>query len=226
MLNYGVLRAEIDLLGLINMRDDYDAALMLDSILCSLNNVKRLSDILREFYVNTCLVLMPGRGLEKVDRYLLDSYDVVVVCDSAVDYLSNRELVYSLRDRSILVTDLDSDWNSLQKFCRTVRPIIVVHAHGDNVNKLSLIKLLNYSYICGTCQVPVNLRFVEYSDGFTDGDRALILASKICRRVDVLGYDIETTCSIKGLSSVKRVKLSILSYYIHMLRISKISFIY
>jgi len=226
VLNYGTLKAEIDLLGLINMRDDYNAALVLDHILSSLHNVKRFSEILRELYYNTCLVIMPGRGLERLDKYMLDSYDAFVICDSAVDYLSDKDYTYLLTGRAVLITDLDSDWKSLFRFCKTVKPILIVHAHGDNIDRLHSIKVLNYEYICGTSQVPVELRYVEYCDGFTDGDRALILASEISRRVDVLGYDSSITYSLKGFNYVKRVKLNILSYYIHMLRLSKSSFIY
>ncbi|NPA22877.1 MAG: hypothetical protein GXO23_01075 [Crenarchaeota archaeon] len=220
MINYGVVKAEIELLGLINMRDDYYAALTLDYTLSKLGNVKRLSNLVSELDSNSCIVLMPGRGLERIDRIPLDFYDLVVVCDSAVDYLYSRYgVLRRLRDLTVLmVTDLDSEPSALAGFCREVRPIVIVHAHGDNIEKLWHISSLEYSKICGTCQVEGQFRYVEYCQGFTDGDRALVIASHVSRHVDVLGLDIEGSLSYKGINSVKRVKLDILRYYIDSLR--------
>ncbi|NPB00391.1 MAG: hypothetical protein GXO10_03355 [Crenarchaeota archaeon] len=226
MISYGVLKAEIDLLGLVNMRDDYNAALTLEDVLSNLRDVKRLSEILRDLCSNSCIVLMPGRGIERLDKYVLQSHDIVIVCDSAVDYLSRSDILSELRDRTILVTDLDAEWDSLMKFCRAVRPIVIVHAHGDNMGRIPWIRYLEYSYICGTCQVPLDLRLVEYVEGFTDGDRALILASKISRKIEIIGLDYSSTYSSKGISTIKRVKFNILSYYVDTLRSSTMIFIY
>ncbi len=218
MINYGYTRASIELLGLINTRDDYYSALCLDNILHNMRNVERLSSLLSELAFNNSTVLMPGRGIERVDKYLLDSYDIIIVCDSATDYLSNSDVLHDLEDRTILVTDLDSRVDSLIGFCKATRPIVIVHAHGDNVERLYIIRELDYLKICGTCQVYGEFNYVEYCDGFSDGDRALLIASRISRRVSVHGLDLESTLSHKGIDISKRIKLGILMEYVYQLR--------
>ena len=49
----------------------------------------------------------------------------------------------------IIVTDLDGDENVLKKIGRT-KTIFVVHAHGDNIDKLELMK--NFKNCLGTTQ--------------------------------------------------------------------------
>ena len=70
----------------------------------------------------------------------------------------------------IVVTDLDGDIISLKKAGGT-NTIMVVHAHGDNSDKIHLIK--NFKNCIGTTQTkPIGK--VNNFGGFTDGDLSLI----------------------------------------------------
>ena len=67
----------------------------------------------------------------------------------------------------IVVTDLDGDIISLKKTGRT-NTIMVVHAHGDNSEKIHFVK--NFKNCIGTTQTKPMGRVRNFG-GFTDGDR-------------------------------------------------------
>ena len=72
----------------------------------------------------------------------------------------------------IVVTDLDGDIKSLKKAGRT-NTIMVVHAHGDNSERINLVKY--FKNCIGTTQTkPIGK--VNNFGGFTDGDRCVFLA--------------------------------------------------
>jgi len=89
----------------------------------------------------------------------------------------------------IVVTDLDGDIKSLKKAGRT-NTIMVVHAHGDNSEKLSFAK--NFKNCIGTTQTkPVGK--VHNFGGFTDGDRCVFLANHFkAKKIILLGMDFGT----------------------------------
>ncbi|MFN4337139.1 MAG: 6-hydroxymethylpterin diphosphokinase MptE-like protein [Candidatus Nitrosocaldus sp.] len=88
----------------------------------------------------------------------------------------------------IVVTDLDGDHGYL--LCSdTIGSIMVVHAHGDNINLLKFMvpRLRN---IIGTTQVRP-LHNVYNFGGFTDGDRAVFIADAFnARSITLAGMDL------------------------------------
>ncbi len=227
-----VLYAENMLRGFINTKDDYYAAKVLDEILMNMTNVKDVRELVQElsYRCSRVIVVMPGQGIEKVQSISIEGADCVVIVDSSVDYIVSVGLVDRFRDLEnvILVTDLDADIQSLSAFCENIRPILIVHAHGDNVTRLEIIKKLNYCEVCGTCQVDYDcFRFVRPCPGFTDGDRALYIASLISSRIDIVGFSKDTTYSLKGLTHVKKIKLEIFEHFLNELRVDRLCmFIY
>ena len=89
----------------------------------------------------------------------------------------------------IIVTDLDGDIISLKKAGRT-NTIMVVHAHGDNSEKIHFVK--NFKNCIGTTQTkPVGK--VHNFGGFTDGDRCVFLANHFkAKKIILLGMDFGT----------------------------------
>ena len=89
----------------------------------------------------------------------------------------------------IVVTDLDGDVISLKKAGRT-DTIMVVHAHGDNSEKMHLVK--HFKNCIGTTQTkPVGK--VHNFGGFTDGDRCVFLANHFkAKKIILLGMDFGT----------------------------------
>jgi len=89
----------------------------------------------------------------------------------------------------IIVTDLDGDIKSLKKAGRT-NTMMVVHAHGDNVEKIHLVK--DFKNCIGTTQTK-SVGKVHNFGGFTDGDRCVFLASHFkAKKIILLGMDFGT----------------------------------
>ena len=89
----------------------------------------------------------------------------------------------------IIVTDLDGDIISLKKAGRT-NTIMVVHAHGDNSEKIHFVK--NFKNCIGTTQTKP-LGKIHNFGGFTDGDRCVFLANHFkAKKIILLGMDFGT----------------------------------
>ena len=89
----------------------------------------------------------------------------------------------------IVVTDLDGDITSLKK-AGSKNTIMVVHAHGDNSEKLHLLKY--FKNCVGTTQTkPIGK--IHNFGGFTDGDRCVFLANHFqAKKIILLGMDFGT----------------------------------
>jgi len=86
----------------------------------------------------------------------------------------------------IVVTDLDGDEDAIKKISKT-KSIFVVHAHGDNIEKLQMVKKIKNCI--GTTQTnPFNK--IQNFGGFTDGDRGVFLASHFdAKKIILFGMD-------------------------------------
>ena len=100
----------------------------------------------------------------------------------------------------IVVTDLDGDITSLKKVGRT-NTIMVVHAHGDNSEKIHLAKY--FKNCVGTTQAkPIGK--VNNFGGFTDGDRCVFLADYFrAKKIILLGMDFGTRIGMYSKSKVE-----------------------
>jgi hypothetical protein len=107
-----------------------------------------------------------------------------IVADGATRAIIENDL-----KPDIVVTDLDGDIKSLKKAGRT-NTVMVVHAHGDNSEKIHLVK--NFKNCVGTTQTkPIGK--VHNFGGFTDGDRCVFLASNFkAKKIILLGMDFGT----------------------------------
>jgi len=107
-----------------------------------------------------------------------------IVADGATKAIIENNL-----KSDIVVTDLDGDIKSLKKVGRT-NTIMIVHAHGDNAEKIHLVK--NFKNCIGTTQTkPVGK--VHNFGGFTDGDRCVFLANHFkAKKIILLGMDFGT----------------------------------
>ena len=104
----------------------------------------------------------------------------------------------------IVVTDLDGDIKSLKKAGRT-NTIMIVHAHGDNSEKLSFAK--NFKNCIGTTQTKPIGKTHNFG-GFTDGDRCVFLANHFkAKKIILLGMDFGT--KIGKYSKIKVVNRTI-----------------
>lgn len=104
----------------------------------------------------------------------------IIAADSAVRLLVENDIL-----PDIVVTDLDGDRESLLRASQS--SIMVVHAHGDNMGKIPMAEC--FSMCVGTTQSKPSGRISNFG-GFTDGDRAVFLASHFgAKRIVMLGMD-------------------------------------
>ncbi|MEM0140687.1 MAG: hypothetical protein QXN66_01435 [Thermoplasmatales archaeon] len=121
-------------------------------------------------HLNAATVIGPVDPPGDVDGF-------VIVADSALNYYSGN--------CSMVVTDLDGPVEKIVegKFIK------VVHAHGDNIDKLAQFVPRMKGLVLGTTQsVPVGA--IRNIGGFTDGDRSVIMALLMgAKEVNVFGFD-------------------------------------
>ena len=127
-------------------------------------------------------VIGAGPSLSKSLSYIKRCKNVTkIVADGAVQALLEKNIM-----PDILVPDLDGDLKSIKKIGKTKIPIIV-HAHGDNFDRLEMVK--NFSNVNGTTQTN---RFgkIENFGGFTDGDRCVFLGEFFgAKKIVLIGMD-------------------------------------
>jgi len=123
-----------------------------------------------------------GPSLEVALREFDFSDGTLIAADGATSALLDAGIV-----PHIIVTDLDGRVPDL-KLSNDRGSFMVVHAHGDNIDKLTTYVPL-FSRILGTCQTEP-LDIVYNFGGFTDGDRAAFLAEELgAREIILVGFD-------------------------------------
>ena len=132
-------------------------------------------------------VLVCGAGpslenhLKQAKRDGIDNY-TIVAADGACSALLENKLTCDM-----IVTDLDGDLNHIKE-CQKNGAIVVVHAHGDNIDIIKKY-VPNMLPVLGSTQVePTDCVFLW--GGFTDGDRAAHLVAEYSpKRVKLAGMD-------------------------------------
>lgn len=139
-------------------------------------------------------------GAKNLTPLNLEKDSVVVVADSGIENLTNIV-------PDIIVTDLDGEIERI-KLSVKAGSIPVVHAHGDNINKIQQEKNIFEGFFFPTgqsCQIPKKNNLF----GFTDGDRAVILADRLqASSIELLCFDFENPTN-KGNREMKKKKLEI-----------------
>lgn len=160
-------------------KQDTESAIILDSILRKTVSIKKINEQIKG---KTVFVIGAGPSLSLAIPVLKNFKKVIkIVADSAV-----KPLVENGIKPDIVVTDLDGDEDSLVKVGKT-DSIFVVHAHGDNIAKLYLVE--NFKNCIGTTQSKP-FKNIQNFGGFTDGDRAVFLASHFdAKKIILFGMD-------------------------------------
>ncbi|MBY9002725.1 MAG: DUF115 domain-containing protein [Candidatus Lokiarchaeota archaeon] len=120
------------------------------------------------------------KGITFFDR------NINLAADGASRYLKNKQIpidgVFSDLDG---ITENEFDYPSF----------MIVHAHGDNINKLRLFraKIIKFNNLIGTTQVKPNNLLLN-PGGFTDGDRILFFLRSLLsptQKLFLIGMDFE-----------------------------------
>ncbi|MCH4815299.1 6-hydroxymethylpterin diphosphokinase MptE-like protein [Saccharolobus shibatae] len=154
-------------------RDDYISASILNYLVNKEYDESELRDIIKGREI---AVVGASPQLDKINKI---EEDVIIAADGATNYLINIGVI-----PDIVVTDLDG----LQTFHKN--PIYVVLAHGDNISLLPKVKEMDK--VIPNSQVMPFGRLKLYG-GFTDGDRAVVLAKYMgARKIRLYAMDFES----------------------------------
>lgn len=121
---------------------------------------------------------------------------VVIAADGATSVLMNNGIT-----PDIIVTDLDGNMDDEVK-ANERGAIMVVHAHGDNMDALGE-ELPRLKRVIGTTQANPISNVYNFG-GFTDGDRCVFLAKEMgAKSIVLIGFDFED----KNVTPLKKKKL-------------------
>jgi len=163
-------------------KKDIQSCKLLDSLLPKKTRIAEIKDLIEKKPV---FVVGAGPSLPS-SISILKKYKKItkIVADGATKAIIENGL-----KPDIVVTDLDGDIKSLKKAGRT-NTIMVVHAHGDNSEKIHFVK--NFKNCIGTTQTKP-LGKIHNFGGFTDGDRCVFLANHFkAKKIILLGMDFGT----------------------------------
>lgn len=160
-------------------KKDKESAILLNSILKKSDASKKITGLIRG---KTVFVIGSGPSLPLAIPKLKKYKTIVkVAADSSVKPLVENGII-----PDIVVTDLDGDESTLEKIGKT-NSVFVVHAHGDNMEKLDLVR--KFKNCIGTTQ-STSFGKIENFGGFTDGDRCVFMANHFqAKKVILFGMD-------------------------------------
>ena len=92
----------------------------------------------------------------------------------------------------IIVTDLDGDVFD-QIIANSNGSVIIIHAHGDNIAEIKKYVPKFKKNIIGSTQInPSQYENIHNFGGFTDGDRAVFIASHFkAKKIHLIGFDFD-----------------------------------
>ena len=160
-------------------KKDNESAIILNSILKNSNINKKIINLVKG---KTVFVIGSGPSLSTAIPKLKNFKKAVkIAADSSVKPLVENGIM-----PDIVVTDLDGDSDSLRKIAQT-ESIFVIHAHGDNIEKLEFTK--EFKNCIGTTQSKSFGKLQNFG-GFTDGDRGVFLADHFkAKKIILFGMD-------------------------------------
>ncbi|RZN63931.1 MAG: DUF115 domain-containing protein [Candidatus Methanoliparum thermophilum] len=108
----------------------------------------------------------------------------IIAADGATSLLLNIDL-----SPDIIVTDLDGNIDDIL-MAEERGSLIVIHAHGDNIDKIKKY-VPKFKNVIGTTQSSPFDNIYNFG-GFTDGDRCVFLAKHFgAREIILAGFDFE-----------------------------------
>ncbi len=201
---------------------DVEAAKILSSFFKEKPDVKILEKMIKGKEV---FIFGAGPSLKRHVKILknIKKCQPIIVADGACKAFLEEGII-----PDIIVSDLDGDIESLIE-CNKKGAIVVLHAHGDNIDKIKKYfhKLKN---VIPTTQIPEYKKYKLYNFyGFTDGDRCCYLAYYFKAKKLILGgMDFgeyvtkysrpEIKGEIEKADNIKAKKLRYAEYLINLLK--------
>ena len=173
-------------------KKDKESALILDSILKKTDTIEKIRKLIQG---KTVFVIGSGPSLSiAIPKLKKLKKSIKIAADSSLKPLIDNGII-----PDIIVTDLDGNEDAIKKISKT-KSIFVIHAHGDNIEKLQMVKKMKNCI--GTTQTkPFNK--IQNFGGFTDGDRGVFLANHFdAKKIILFGMDFGN--QIGKFSNTKR----------------------
>jgi len=166
-----------------NREEDERSALILSQLLedKELMSLEDLTDIMKD---NDVYVFGCSPDLEKeIENKTFDG--TLIAANGATSSLLNKNII-----PDIIVTDLDGKIDD-QIYASEKGAIIVIHAHGDNIDAVKNWVPRFDGKIVGTTQSKPFGKIHNFG-GFTDGDRCVFLADEFkAKNIYLIGFDFE-----------------------------------
>jgi len=159
-------------------KKDIESAVILNSIIKNSNINEKIINLIKD---KTVFVIGSGPSLSTAIPVLKNFKKTIkIAADSSVKLLVENEII-----PDIVITDLDGDESTLKKIGK--KSIFIVHAHGDNIEKLEFVK--KFTKCIGTTQSNPFEKIQNFG-GFTDGDRGVFLANHFdAKKIILFGMD-------------------------------------
>lgn len=182
-----------------NKKRDLKSAKLLNSILKNKFSLNKLHNLI---FNQDIFVIGAGPTLiSSIPTLKKYSSTTKIVADGAVKALIENKII-----PDILVSDLDGDENSLKKIGKS-NTIMVIHAHGDNINRLELVS--NFKNCIGTTETRPFGKIHNFG-GFTDGDRCVFLARHFkAKRIILFGMDFGNKIGKYSKTKIQSKKIKI-----------------
>lgn len=125
-------------------------------------------------------------SIEKYKKYFIN--ETKISADGATSALLKQKIL-----PDIIVSDLDGDIDD-QIYANKKGSLIIIHAHGDNFEKISEYVPKFKNNIIGTIQIdPSKYKNIFNFGGFTDGDRAIFIANHFnAGEIRLYGFDFNS----------------------------------
>ena len=159
-------------------KKDKESAVILNSIIKKSNINEKIISLVKD---KTVFVIGSGPSLSTAIPILKNFKKTIkIAADSSVKLLVDNGII-----PDIVITDLDGDESILKKIGK--KSIFIVHAHGDNIEKLEFVK--KFTKCIGTTQSNPFEKIQNFG-GFTDGDRGVFLANHFdAKKIILFGMD-------------------------------------
>ncbi len=175
--------------------EDEHAAIILSRMLNTDNTTD--PSVLRKLIAGKSVIVCGNAPCLKDQLEVTDiSGKTIIAADGATAVLVDRGII-----PDIIVTDLDGDLEK-EILANKRGSVVVVHAHGDNIDKLERYVPLMKDMIGSTQSTP--LVNVYNFGGFSDGDRCVFLADEFhASEIKLLGFDLDDV----NVTDIKKKKL-------------------
>jgi uncharacterized Rossmann fold enzyme len=184
----------------IEKEDDIQAAKILNQLLQNKKffSLKELERIITKKEV---VIFGAGPSLEAllISKKERLSDKIKITADGATSALIKHNI-----KPDIIVTDLDGKISDQLK-ANLEGSIVIIHAHGDNIDNLITYVQEFKGKIFGTTQInPEPYKNLDNFGGFTDGDRAIFLAEYFkAKKIYLIGFDFNDKIGEYSFSKFK-----------------------